>query len=91
MTRDIVDALVSCSQAAGAIDAEALPNAERIVTQAFANTFETSDQLRNASLRAIGGGATANSAQAEGNSRNAGISASTSSARKCRGPELVAA
>lgn len=66
MTRDIADALVTYGQAAGAacvIEAEQLclllgedrRGDERVVTQAFAGVFETSDQLRNEFLRAIGG------------------------------------
>ena len=65
MTRDIADALVKHGHAAGAacvVEAEQLclllgedrRGDERVVTQAFAGAFETSDQLRNEFLRAIG-------------------------------------
>lgn len=64
MTRDIVEALTSHGQAAGAacvIEAEQLclllgedrRGDERVVTQAFSGSFEQSDQLRNEFLRAI--------------------------------------
>lgn len=64
MSRDIANALVTYGQAAGAacvIEAEQLclllgedrRGDERVVTQAFAGAFETSDQLRNEFLRAI--------------------------------------
>jgi GTP cyclohydrolase I len=64
MTRDIADALVTHGLAAGGaciIEAEQLclllgedrRGDERVVTQAFAGCFETSDQLRNEFLRAL--------------------------------------
>jgi GTP cyclohydrolase I len=64
MTRDIADALVRHGQAAGAacvVEAEQLclllgedrRGDERVVTQAFAGSFESSPQLRNEFLRAI--------------------------------------
>jgi GTP cyclohydrolase I len=64
MTRDIAEALVTHGKAAGGacvIEAEQLclllgevrRGDERVVTQAFAGTFETSDQLRMEFLRAI--------------------------------------
>jgi GTP cyclohydrolase I len=64
MTRDVAEALVNYGQAAGAacvIEAEQLclllgedrRGDERVVTQAFAGAFQTSDQLRNEFLRAI--------------------------------------
>lgn len=65
MSRDIANALVTYGQAAGAaciIEAEQLclllgedrRGDERVVTQAFAGAFETSAQLRNEFLRAVG-------------------------------------
>lgn len=64
MTRDIADALVTYGQAAGAacvIEAEQLclllgedrRGDERVVTQAFAGAFATSDQLKNEFLQAL--------------------------------------
>jgi len=64
MTRDIVDVLVRNGQAAGAacvIEAEQLclllgedrRGDERVITQAFAGSFESSPQLRSEFLRAI--------------------------------------
>ena len=64
MTRDIADALVTHGLAGGGaciIEAEQLclllgedrRGDERVVTQAFAGCFETSDQLRNEFLRAL--------------------------------------
>lgn len=64
MTRDIVDVLVSHGRAAGAacvIEAEQLclllgedrRGDERVITQAFAGSFEQSTQLRDEFLRAI--------------------------------------
>jgi len=66
MTRDIAEALIRHGAARGAacvIEAEQLclllgedrRGDERVVTQAFAGDFRTSDQLRNEFLRAIGG------------------------------------
>ncbi len=65
MTRDIADALVRHGQAAGAaciVEAEQLclllgedrRGDERVVTQAFAGSFESSAQLRSEFLHAIG-------------------------------------
>ena len=65
MTRDIAEAMVTHGKARGAacvIEAEQLclqlgedrRGEERVVTQAFAGTFEESDQLRSEFLRAIG-------------------------------------
>ena len=64
MTRDIADALLLHGKARGAacvIEAEQLclllgedrRGDERVVTQAFAGSFERSDQLRSEFLRAI--------------------------------------
>jgi GTP cyclohydrolase IA len=64
MTRDIADALITHGKAAGAacvIEAEQLclllgedrRGDERVITQAFAGTFEHSEQARNEFLRAI--------------------------------------
>jgi GTP cyclohydrolase IA len=66
MTRDIAEAMMVHGKAAGAaciIEAEQLclllgedrRGDERVVTQAFSGSFETSDQLRNEFLRAIQG------------------------------------
>jgi GTP cyclohydrolase I len=66
MTRDVAEALVTHGRATGAacvIEAEQLclllgedrRGDERVYTQAFAGTFEKSDQLRMEFLRAIGG------------------------------------
>ena len=67
MTRDIAEALMTHGKARGAacvVEAEQLclllgedrRGDERVVTQAFTGEFETSDQLRNEFLRAIGTG-----------------------------------
>ena len=67
MTRDIADAMISFGKAAGAaclVEAEQLclllgedrRGDERVVTQAFAGTFATSEQARAEFLRAAGGG-----------------------------------
>ena len=66
MTRDVVDVLMKHGHAAGAacvIEAEQLclllgedrRGDERVVTQAFAGSFETDVQARNEFMRAIGG------------------------------------
>lgn len=65
MTRDIAEAMMTHGKAAGAaciIEAEQLclllgedrRGDERVVTQAFSGCFESSDQLRNEFLRAVG-------------------------------------
>ncbi len=65
MTRDIADALIRHGQARGAacvVEAEQLclllgedrRGDERVITQAFAGEFETSEQARNEFLHAIG-------------------------------------
>ncbi len=65
MTRDIAEAMMLHGKARGAacvIEAEQLclllgedrRGDERVITQAFAGEFETSDQLRNEFLRAVG-------------------------------------